>query len=140
MLELLILSKFYPDFILNLPWFCPDYIQILSRWNQNKRIKRTWTGLIGSMPIRFLFLNIYNLDTYFLIWLDFSLFFSRLSRNWLTSSTFSLVRTKAMRITNTCSAQCKWKKTHFLSKECEQGTMRHTLFWAKLIVTYYLKP
>ena len=45
----------------------------------------------------------------------FSLF-SRLSRNWLTSSTFSLVRTKAMRITNTCSAQCKWKKKHFFVK------------------------
>ena len=61
------------------------------------------------------FLYIYILDIY-LIWLDFSLFFSRLSRNWLTSSTFSLVRTKAMRITNTCSAQCKWKKTHFFVK------------------------
>ena len=109
-----------------------------------KSSARAWTSVLIARPLRpknenETLIVWYYLDIY-IIWLDFSLFFSRLSRNWLTSSTFSLVRTKAMRITNTCSAQCKWKKHIFLSKECEQRTMRHKIFWAKLIVAYYLKP
>ena len=136
-----------------------DFIQILFRKNQNKW---TRTGLIPIRFLKFIYselatkiceistfkskeeisnnfvafseymsFNMYISDIY-LIWLDFSLFFSRLSRNWLTSSTFSLVRTKAMRITNTCSAQCKWKKHIFLLKEYEQRTMRHKIFWEML--------
>ena len=38
------------------------------------------------------------------------LFCFRLSLSWLTNSTYLLVRTKVMKITNTCSTQCKYSR------------------------------